>query len=295
MDRILSFEKSPLKMTAQPEIVTLPRVDHDAVTALIREAAETLILPRFNALEKGEIKEKAPGDVVTIADLEAEHFLTPRLASLLPGSVVVGEEAHAKSPEILSHFEQDAPVWLIDPVDGTKNFTKSSPIFCTMVALVLKNRPILSWIHDPLKNETFCAELGAGAFKDGRRVNIPKPSDDEGTWTAQLDRWYFDKPTSKVLGKAAEKRFGRLSKLSCAGQDFIAQIEGRRQFSFYRRPWPWDHAPGVLLHREAGGASGRIDGTPYRAGERTHGLLVAPDEGHWYRLRDFLTQDWTDG
>ena len=273
---------------SSPYPAHLPKVDHDAVIALMREAAETLILPRFDALEQGEIREKGPGDLVTVADLEAEHFLTPRLADLLPGSVVVGEEAHSKTPEIRSRFDDDAPVWLIDPVDGTKNFANANPNFCTMVALTRGNQPIMGWIHDALKNKTFSAELGAGAYRDGSRVTLPAPPQDEGQWVAQMDRRYFDKAQRDERAAAARSRFGEISSLGCAGQDFIAQLEGRRQFAFYNRLWPWDHAPGVLIHREAGGMSTRIDGTPYRAGDCTHGLLVAPSETHWHDLRAFL-------
>lgn len=304
-------------MPAAP--LSLPNIDHDAVVALIREAAETLILPRFNALDRADIQEKGPGDLVTVADIEAEHFLTPRLSDLLPSSLVVGEEAHAKTPEILSRFEEDAPVWLIDPVDGTKNFAEASPTFCTMVALTLGNQTIMGWIHDALKNETTCAELGAGAWRIGpegsregsatddskhpgkgdskgdsrgngySRITVPAPPEDEKRWVGQLDRWSFEKPRGGQIHAAASARFGELSSLSCAGQDYLAQVEGRRQFALYRRLWPWDHAPGVLILREAGGMADRIDGTPYRAGDRVHGLLSAPSEPHWHDLRRLMT------
>lgn len=263
------------------------KVDADAVTALLREAAETIVLPRFDSLKSHEIEEKAPGDLVTVADTEAERFLTARLPGLLPGSVVVGEEAHAAEPEILHRFEDDAPVWVIDPVDGTKNFTKASRTFCMMVALVRRNRPVMGWIHDPLPSRTAVAEEGGGGFLNGVRLTVPDPPP-EAEMTGLVNAWYFEEPRRAQVRAEAKKRFGTIGSLSCAGQDFLAQARGRRHFAFYRRLWPWDHAPGVLLLREAGGVANRIDGTPYRAGDRTHGLLSAPNEETWRSLRRFL-------
>lgn len=265
----------------------IDRIDPDTVTALLREAAETLVLPRFDSLRKHEIIEKAPGDVVTVADLEAEHFLTDRLADLLPGSLVVGEEAHSKNPEILRRFEDDAPVWVIDPVDGTRNFTKASETFCMMVALVERNRPVMGWIHDPLPNRTAFAAEGQGAWLDGERLTVPEPPADDAM-IGQLNFWYFEKPRREAIKAQALERFGQLASMSCAGHDYLGQSRGKRHFSFYRRLWPWDHAPGVLLLREAGGMAERVDGGTYRAGDRVHGLLSAPNAASWKSLRHFL-------
>lgn len=265
----------------------VPRVDPTKVAALMRQAAEEIVLPRFESLLAHEIQEKKPGDLVTVADIEAEHFLTDRLADLLPGSLVVGEEAHSKSPEILRRFDGDDPVWLIDPVDGTRNFTEGNPTFCVMVALVVENRPVMGWIHDPLENRTAVAEEGGGAWMGATRLTLdaPPPPDQ---WTGMLNSWYFDEPRRTDLRHEARARFQEVRSLSCAGHDLLAQAEGRRQFSFYRRLWPWDHAPGVLILREAGGAAECIEGTPYRAGDRVHGLLTAPSDSEWRDLRAFL-------
>lgn len=271
----------------------MTRIDPDAVTSLLRQAARRFVLPRFNALRDHEIEEKGPGDLVTVADREAERFLELHLPDLLPGSLVVGEEAHAAAPEILGRFGDATPVWSVDPVDGTKNFAQARDMFCMMVALVIRNRTVMAWIHDPLQDRTITAEAGAGAYIAGERLRVPAPPA-ESEMTGLLNTVYFDEPWRSEVRNAAKRRFGRLSSLSCAGQDFIAQAEGRRHFSFYRRLWPWDHAPGVLILQEAGGMAGRIDGTPYRAGDRVHGLLSAPDPDVWHRLRAFLLESEAD-
>jgi fructose-1,6-bisphosphatase/inositol monophosphatase family enzyme len=94
----------------------------DEVGELVRATARTAVLPRFRRLAAGEITEKAPGELVTVADREAEDLLSAGLLRLLPGSVVVGEEAVADDPAVLRRLAADGPVWLVDPLDGTRNF-----------------------------------------------------------------------------------------------------------------------------------------------------------------------------
>src|SRR4051794_36156749 len=96
--------------------------DPEAVAALLRRAATEIILPRFRNLEKADIREKGPGDLVTIADTETEQMLAPLLRRLSPGSVVVGEEAVSGDAAILNRLKSVDGVWLIDPIDGTFNF-----------------------------------------------------------------------------------------------------------------------------------------------------------------------------
>ena len=79
--------------------------------------------------------------------------------------------------------------------------------------------------------------------------------------------------------------------MRCAGHEFASIACGKSHFHLYNRLWAWDHAPGVLLHREAGGYAARQDGAPYRPTERTRGLLCAPDADWWRRIDDILKPD----
>src|ERR1044071_2082707 len=124
--------------------------DADRVGRIIAEIAETEVMPYFERLGHGDITEKRPGDVVTIADVAAEAKLSPALAELLPGSLVVGEEAVAGDPRVLEALAGKAPVWLVDPIDGTANFAEGIPRFAVMVALVHRGTTVMGWIHDPV-------------------------------------------------------------------------------------------------------------------------------------------------
>ncbi len=110
--------------------------DPEKVAEHIRETAQAEILPRFRLLRREDIREKGPGDFVTLADLEAERQLTLRLGALLPGSVVLGEEAAAQDRGRFALLAGEAPVWVIDPVDGTANFARGQPGFAVIVALI---------------------------------------------------------------------------------------------------------------------------------------------------------------
>ena len=107
------------------------------VERLIQSVSETTILPRYKSLAKEEIKTKSgPGDLVTIADEEAEQKLAAGLVALLPDSMVIGEEAAATDPAVLDLLTRPGAVWIIDPIDGTSNFVAGRDAFGVIVALV---------------------------------------------------------------------------------------------------------------------------------------------------------------
>src|SRR5258705_147653 len=96
--------------------LAMAAIDMDRVAVAIAEVAATEVMPRFMKLAAGDIREKAPGDVVTIADGAAEAALAPRLQALRFGSVMLGEEAAAADPGLIERLSAEAPVWVVDPV-----------------------------------------------------------------------------------------------------------------------------------------------------------------------------------
>ena len=268
--------------------MSLVRVNPDDVSTLLAQTAQSIVLPRFQALAHHEIIEKNPGDVVTVADIEAEAELERALSTLLPGSVVVGEEAHHRDPSILTRLDGDAPAWLIDPIDGTANFTEGKPLFCMMLVLALGGEAVMSWIHDPLSGRTASAEKGSGTWIDGARLAVPSAPALDGM-IGQINLGYFPREERGRIQRLAEQSLKDLVSLRCAGHDFLGITEGRHHFSMYRRLWSWDHAPGTLILREAGGIVERVDGLAYRLADRVEGLLSAPDPDAWHAIRHLLT------
>ncbi len=110
-------------------------IDAAKIEAIIRHVAATEVMPRFKNLQQSDIREKNPGDFVTIADEASEREFTRLLQDALPGSLVVGEEAVSKDNTVLERLRDDKPVWVIDPIDGTKNFMAGIPFFGSLMAI----------------------------------------------------------------------------------------------------------------------------------------------------------------
>src|SRR5690606_1101222 len=135
----------------------------EAVAAIVSEVAAAELLPRFRRLAHGEVRDKAPGNPVTVADEAAERALTTRLIDLLPGSLVVGEEAAETDPAIVSRLAGETPVWIVDPLDGTTNFAAGLPLFAVIVGLAVAGEMRLACLHDPVHGTTALASAGDGA------------------------------------------------------------------------------------------------------------------------------------
>ncbi len=144
---------------------------HNRVLSLMIEASETLIMPRWRQLEDEHVSTKSgPMDLVTVADIETEDWLTPRLRDLLPGSQVLGEEAKSRGHVELDITRSDDPLWVIDPVDGTRAFANGSENFCSMVGLVRGGHTVAAWIYYPVSKSLVTAELGGGTYECEYRV-----------------------------------------------------------------------------------------------------------------------------
>ncbi len=255
----------------------------DAVSQLLREAANATVLPVFGHREAAA-EEKAPGEWVTVADRAAESFLAPRLTALLPGSVVVGEEMASADPGILGHLVSDGDVWLLDPLDGTANFAAGTGPFAMMIALVRHGETVASWMLDPLSGRLACAQHGAGAWLDGRRIMTSAGTAPTAALKGAVLRRFLPEALAGHVASAGP-RFAELSPgTGCAGADYPAIVNGIQDFTLYWRTLPWDHAAGVLFVCEAGGAAQRLDGSAYRPARHARpGLLVARNIATWHQ------------
>jgi len=260
-------------------------VDIDRVAALISEVAAEEIMPRYAKLTKGDVREKGPGDLVTIADEAVERRLTPMLAELLPGSLVLGEEAAARDPTLLERLAGKQWVWVIDPVDGTSNFAAARGDFGVIVALVRGDQVAAGWIHNPRDGRMATAEAGGGAWIAGKRQSVaPAPADAADLNGVLLAGFFGD----VELGRRVQARRDRqrvLKSRRCAAAEYLRLAAGEMHFALFTKLMPWDHCAGVLIHAEAGGYNGYLDGGCYKPAciERS-GLMLAPDAESWSAL-----------
>lgn len=265
----------------------MPGLSTDAVADLLREVAAEIVSPRFRALADGEVMEKHPGDLVTVADREAEVAITARLASAYPGAVVLGEEAFAADHALLERYLGAEHAFTVDPVDGTRNFVHGSPDHAVMVAEVVGGETVRAWVHQPEHGVTWTAERGAGTYRDGERMRCaPVPDDRPAQGATSL--W-------SLRGHALDGLPPLRLSWVCCGVDYPRLIEGAVDYIVYSRSHAWDHAPGTLMVTEAGGCVVHPDGTPYGPRSVRPGLVVAVDAATCgavqRRVRETFTRD----
>jgi fructose-1,6-bisphosphatase/inositol monophosphatase family enzyme len=110
------------------------------VNQIVEAVVATIVMPSFRTLQPEDIHSKDtpgdPDDLVTIVDKSAERYLIDALAGVVPGAAFIGEEAACENPTLLDALSAREPAWLIDPIDGTKNFARGSADFGVMLALV---------------------------------------------------------------------------------------------------------------------------------------------------------------
>lgn len=259
-----------------------------SVSDLLREAADTCVMPVFGKLEANP-EEKSPGEWVTEADKACEAFLEPALRSLIAGSVVVGEEAASTDPSVLDRLTDEGFVWLIDPLDGTANFASGVSPFAVMVSLIRNGDAVASWVLDPIADQFSIAEKGSGSWINGEQIKVGDNSPELNAMNGAVLRRFLPQDLAEHVN-AVEERFGNLSLGSkCAGFDYPAIANGAMDFALYWRTLPWDHAPGVLFVQEAGGYAARPDGSEYRAADHARsGLLIARNKETWSKVESTL-------
>ncbi|MYU51351.1 MULTISPECIES: inositol monophosphatase family protein [Streptomyces] len=242
----------------------LSALDLAAVEAAVRRAAADEIMPRFRQLAAEDIVEKnGPHDLVTVADRLAEEQLTAALSALLPGSRVVGEEAVHADPTVLDALSGDAPVWIVDPVDGTRQFVHGDPGFATLVALAHRGEVLASWTYAPALDLMAVARRGAGAELNGVPLHTGTPAPG-----AVLDVAisHFDFTTDDQKRVLAALDTDGIAPRPCgsAGLEYLYVARGEIDATAFSWENSWDHAAGLLLVHEAGGASGTVAGRPFR-------------------------------
>ncbi|GHA13648.1 inositol monophosphatase family protein [Streptomyces echinoruber] len=259
------------------------------VEEAVRKAAAAEITPRFRRLAAHEVDRKTgPHDLVTDADRLAEQYLTQTLGALLPGSVVVGEEAVHANPVTYEALHGDAPVWIVDPVDGTRQFVHGDPGFCTLVALAHRGVVHASWTYAPALDRLATAVRGRGAFLDGERLRAgsPAPGRDLRVATSHPD-FTTDEQKRALLGLWTDGVAPRAC--GSAGLEYLAVARGESDAVAFSWEAAWDHAAGLLLVEEAGGAHLTRAGEPFRiTGGNALPFTAARDAATARRVADLL-------
>jgi fructose-1,6-bisphosphatase/inositol monophosphatase family enzyme len=255
----------------------MPALDAE-IRDLMRFAARRSMLPRFRQLAEGDIAMKGTNDPVTIVDREVEDFLTEALSKLAPGVAIVGEEAAHADPGVLDHLAGQC--WIIDPLDGTANFTEGKEPFGIIIALADAGLAVAGWLYDPLKDRLCHARAGEGAFINGARA-AARSTAKEPPVTAVSRMFLTPEQAAEIEAKVAP-HYTLVDIPRCAAEQYPRLALGENDISTFQRTLAWDHAAGVLWLNEAGGKAARSDGSAYRVDEHgKRGLVGASSPALW--------------
>ncbi len=244
---------------------------HDFVRNLARQVGE-LQLSRYE--KPGEIKEKAPKDLVTEVDLLAEEFLINEIRERYPNDAILSEESGGE-------ISPTGHTWLLDPLDGTNNFSRANPLFCACVSVVEGDEIKHAAVAVPRLGDVYHAFLGGGAFRDAGGETYPlrvgKTEELEHAFVGAdvtLRKGCYDPQKEGIL--EVFRSCWQLRSLGSAGLRGAWLAAGYLDVSVGTRNTAWDYAPTVLLVTEAGGYVTNLAGNPWTYD--SDGLLAANNE-----------------
>lgn len=256
-----------------------------AVQALLREVSQKAILPYYQKLAEHEITAKAADDVVTVADNLSEEILAEGLARIADVPVV-GEEAAFADASVFDRLTGDC--WIVDPLDGTRNFARGKPPFGILVAMAQDGDAHSGWIYDCLTDRFCVAHRGNGAFVNGEQI-VARPTGEDQP-VAAISLIFMDPARREAVKAAIEGHYRTVDVPYCAAEQYPRLALGVNDLSIFERTLPWDHAAGTLWLNEAGGKCARLDGSPYRVDEWDRkGLLCAASPTLWDEMAERLS------
>lgn len=228
-------------------------------------------------LEATDIRRKihqkeGKGNFVTEYDSRVQAALKEKLLTLLPEAVFFGEEDDADKADISEGYS-----FIVDPIDGTSNFTRGYRMSSISVALAKDGYPVMGVVYNPYLQETFSAERGKGAYLNGEPIHT---SDRILEQSLVL---FGTSPYSEVLSRrsfeVAYRYFSKAEDLRRSGSaaiDLCSLACGRADFYFELLLSPWDYAAGALIVEEAGGIVSDLEGNPVTYGHKQTVAARAP-------------------
>jgi myo-inositol-1(or 4)-monophosphatase len=243
--------------------------------ALAREAG---LIARRRFLDRSSftVGFKGPQDFLTEVDGEVERLIATRLHALFPEDGFIGEEGAGRAGQ------PGAPIWVVDPIDGTSNFARGAPHFCISIAAVVGRRVELGVIYDPMLDELFAARHGGGANLNATKIHVSAAADlaeasIEVGWNLRSGADKFKSLVGRIVDAGAA--VGR-SGSGALGLAYVAA--GRRDGYVENHMNAWDCLAAIALIKESGGyVSDFLSGEGLRAGNGILACAPALREPLW--------------
>ena len=268
-------------MTSVPEQLPTSRSGLDVLTVSVKAArtAGKIVKERF--FTEKEVNYKGWANVVTDVDLESEKTILNILNDEYPGFNILAEESEPITKD--SEF-----TWVVDPIDGTRNFAEGIPHFCIVIALAKGADIVCGVTYDPIRDEIFTAELGKGAYLNGSPIHVSQQKIISES-VLGFDMGYVGYKAGLALDLVRHlwpnMQGVRLMGSSALGLAYAAA--DRLDIYFHHSLSPWDIASGLLIVQEAGGIVTDKQGQP--ANLYTPSIIAS----HKELVEDFLK--CTDG
>ncbi|MCH8275786.1 MAG: histidinol-phosphatase [Armatimonadetes bacterium] len=233
----------------------------------IAEEAGRLVLRYFQ--EDTPVERKADDSPVTQADREAETLIRDRLEKRFPSHSFLGEETGRRDTG--SELE-----WVVDPIDGTKSFIYGVPLFGGLIGLRRAGEPVLGVAHFPALGDTFWAETGLGAFRNGERIRVSKVARlEDALIVCGSHAAFIERRRVRGMNRLARRAFASRTWGDAYGYCMLA--EGRAEIMLDPVANPWDLCAPMPIVKEAGGTFtdfGGRDGHEWGEAVATNGLLL---------------------
>jgi myo-inositol-1(or 4)-monophosphatase len=256
---------------------------HRFIRDLARRTGE-LQLSRYE--RPGVIREKAPKDLVTEVDFLCEEFMINEIRERYPEDAILSEERGGE----ISPTDR---TWLLDPVDGTANFSRANPIFCACVSVVEGDEVKHAAVAAPRLGDVYHASLGGGAFRDSGGETYPLHVGK----TEKLDDAFVGADVSFLTSDDDPRKNGilevfrscwQLRSLGSAGVRGAWLAAGYLDVSIGTRNTVWDYAPTALLVPEAGGLATDLSGNPWTYD--SDGLLATNNRALHEEILGFIAE-----
>lgn len=242
-------------------------IDAQRLEAIVREAGRIAFGQWPGAGHALDAWEKSPGNPVCAADIEVDAFLKRELGRLLPAAGWLSEET-ADDPARLAK----GLIWLVDPVDGTRDFIRGRPGWAVSVALISEGRPLMGFLSAPARDEFWSGVSGQGAWRNGEPLAVSQRTEFAGARVPadslpreDRDLVMVDKPNSIAL---------RAAMVASGDADLLATL---------RWGYEWDIGAAALIAREAGAAVTDAFGRALNYNKRdprAFGLLISAPAIH---------------
>lgn len=237
-----------------------PKFKNVAVAAA--KKAGVMLLKEFDRFDRNHIAFKSSKEVVTEFDSAAERIIRREIAKVFPDHSVLGEEEGAN--ETKSDYQ-----WIIDPIDGTTNFTFHNPLWSISIALAYQGQPIVGVVYLPFLKEMFVAIKHQGATRNGKKIKVSDIRSDRSIHT--FCHGYLAEDIKKALKYYQSQKQSQFDcrQLGSAALELAYVACGRVESLMIPGAKPWDIAAGILLVREAGGQVTNLAGQPWQLSDRS--------------------------